>query len=563
MSGGVDSSVAAARLLRRGVRRRRASRSTSGTTRTTAACAAAAAPRRTSTTRAASRTTSASRTTRSTGASSSAAHVVDPFVDAYLAGETPSPCVACNRAVKLRELFPLAERLGAAFVATGHYARVRREGGRRAPLPRRATDRKDQSYFLHMLRERRARAARLPARRRDQGRGARRGPRARAAGRRPRARARSSASSPPAATTPSSRSARRGSRCGRGRSSTRRGGAVGRHEGVHRFTIGQRKGLGVALGRPVFVVGARRGDGHGAPRRRARALRVRGAHRGRGLGRRRALPPRRRGAGARAPRGRARDDRARGGRGVDGEVFVARFHAPVRAISPGQVAVAYLGDRVLGGGTITAAGGARVTRAFLVLAGARGVRRVLARGGRVLGRAGHGRRVQQGPVRPPVLGDAPVHPDGTAVGACYDLQPDFFAAEPYRSTLQIRLQRGSDLAEFSDGLMVLIDDVPTILAAIAAAQADAGAADAGGADAGTDGGAADGGTAAREATASATGAWSSRRPARRTPGTRGSRASPIHLRATTSLRPRAGRRFASRSPRPWWRPARPRACRPI
>ena len=54
-------------------------------------------------------------------------HVVDPFVDAYLAGETPSPCVACNRSVKLRELFPLADRLGARFVATGHNARVAQE----------------------------------------------------------------------------------------------------------------------------------------------------------------------------------------------------------------------------------------------------------------------------------------------------------------------------------------------------------------------------------------------------------------------------------------------------
>src|SRR3954469_9578756 len=76
-------------------------------------------------------------------------HVVDPFVGAYLEGTTPSPCVACNRSVKLRELFPLAERLGASLVATGHYARVvREESGARLY---RARDRvKDQSYFLHM-----------------------------------------------------------------------------------------------------------------------------------------------------------------------------------------------------------------------------------------------------------------------------------------------------------------------------------------------------------------------------------------------------------------------------
>src|SRR5271165_5478023 len=49
--------------------------------------------------------------------------VVEPFVDAYLAGDTPSPCTACNRGVKLAELFAIADKLGAARVATGHYAR--------------------------------------------------------------------------------------------------------------------------------------------------------------------------------------------------------------------------------------------------------------------------------------------------------------------------------------------------------------------------------------------------------------------------------------------------------
>src|SRR5689334_13921572 len=75
-------------------------------------------------------------------------HVVGPFVDAYLEGKTPSPCVACNRSVKLRELIPLADRLGATKITTGHYARVVLEGGRHRLY--RGTDRtKDQSYFLH------------------------------------------------------------------------------------------------------------------------------------------------------------------------------------------------------------------------------------------------------------------------------------------------------------------------------------------------------------------------------------------------------------------------------
>jgi tRNA-specific 2-thiouridylase len=77
-------------------------------------------------------------------------HVVRPFVDGYLSGVTPSPCVSCNRTVKLRELFPLARRLGASKVATGHYARTLAAND--VTALHRAVDRqKDQSYFLHML----------------------------------------------------------------------------------------------------------------------------------------------------------------------------------------------------------------------------------------------------------------------------------------------------------------------------------------------------------------------------------------------------------------------------
>jgi hypothetical protein len=97
-------------------------------------------------------------------------------------------------------------------------------------------------------------------------------------------------------------------------------------------------------------------------------------------------------------------------------------------------------------------------------------------------------------------GTAPPAGSTQAVGACYDMQPDFFAADPTAyNTLQIRVQRGSDLTEVSDGLIVNIDDIATIRAAISAASADGGtssaAGDAGDAgvtgDAGTDGDAGD------------------------------------------------------------------------
>ena len=75
------------------------------------------------------------------------AGVVDPFLDAYAAGETPNPCVRCNGSVRLDDMLALADRVGAATLATGHYARVARDGD--GLLLRVASDlAKDQSYML-------------------------------------------------------------------------------------------------------------------------------------------------------------------------------------------------------------------------------------------------------------------------------------------------------------------------------------------------------------------------------------------------------------------------------
>jgi tRNA-specific 2-thiouridylase len=79
-----------------------------------------------------------------------AAGVIDDFVAGYLAGTTPNPCVRCNERVKLRSLYRLAEARGADFVATGHYARIVRSEGRTS-LYRAVDARKDQSYFLYRL----------------------------------------------------------------------------------------------------------------------------------------------------------------------------------------------------------------------------------------------------------------------------------------------------------------------------------------------------------------------------------------------------------------------------
>jgi tRNA-specific 2-thiouridylase len=77
-------------------------------------------------------------------------HVVDGFLDGYAEGKTPNPCVRCNGEVRFDAMLTLAEHLGAARLATGHYARIARDGD--GPLVRRATDpKKDQSYMLARL----------------------------------------------------------------------------------------------------------------------------------------------------------------------------------------------------------------------------------------------------------------------------------------------------------------------------------------------------------------------------------------------------------------------------
>jgi tRNA-uridine 2-sulfurtransferase len=279
-------------------------------------------------------------------------HVIDPFVDAYLAGETPSPCVACNRSVKLRELFPLADRLGAGFVATGHYARVAKEEGKSRLF--RGLDRvKDQSYFLHMLREDELARVMFPL-----GGSTKAEVRAEAIARKlPGA---EKGESQELCFVPKGRydafvAEHAKDRLRPGPIVDAEGRSVGEHAGVHGFTIGQRKGLGVALGKPMFVVGldaatstVRLGseddllstaallDGVAWSDDAAFPLeadvRVRARHDGEPAVIDREIDP-----------------------ATGAQVFVARFRAPVRAVSPGQIAVAYQGDRVLGGGMITRA----------------------------------------------------------------------------------------------------------------------------------------------------------------------------------------------------------------
>jgi tRNA-specific 2-thiouridylase len=284
-----------------------------------------------------------------------ARHVVDPFVEAYLAGETPSPCTACNRGVKLAELFALADRLGAARVATGHYARIVRDEGGVPRLAMGADRTKDQSYFLYacprawlerlvfplgestkaqVRAEALARALPGAAKRESQelcfvGSGG-----ARAHGDFVAERARDRVRPGPIIDDA--------------------GRQVGLHDGVHRFTIGQRKGLGVALGKPVFVtrIDADQATVHlgGPDALLARGARLTDLVLAEGV----ALPTR---AHVRV-RYRHDGDAALVERDARGGATVV-FDRPVRAVTRGQIAVVYEGERVLGGGRIAEALGPR------------------------------------------------------------------------------------------------------------------------------------------------------------------------------------------------------------
>jgi tRNA-specific 2-thiouridylase len=274
--------------------------------------------------------------------------VIDPFVDAYLAGDTPSPCTACNRSVKLAELFAIADRLGASRVATGHYARVVRDGECGTPRLAMGADRtKDQSYFLYAsprawlerlifpLGDSTKREVRQEATLRAlPGAGKGESQELCFAGDGPHAYADFVAK-------------RAGDRVRPGPILDDQGRTVGAHDGVHRFTIGQRKGVGVALGRPAFVtrIDAENASVHlgGEQALLAQSAELGDISLADGV----AMPLRTR---VRV-RYRHEGDWARVESHGPGQARVV-FDAPVRAVTRGQVAVFYDDERVLGGGRI-------------------------------------------------------------------------------------------------------------------------------------------------------------------------------------------------------------------
>jgi tRNA-uridine 2-sulfurtransferase len=181
-----------------------------------------------------------------------ATRVIGNFVSEYLGGRTPNPCVMCNREIKFDRLWYRAAALGAGFVATGHYARIECDRDGRFHLLRALDASKDQSYFLFSLAQRELSRTLFPL-----------GTMTKAE-----VRARARALGLVNADKPESqeicfvpdgdyarfveRSAER-SLLRPGQIVKRDGQVLGDHHGIHRFTVGQRRGLGLAAGEPLYV----------------------------------------------------------------------------------------------------------------------------------------------------------------------------------------------------------------------------------------------------------------------------------------------------------------------
>jgi tRNA-uridine 2-sulfurtransferase len=186
------------------------------------------------------------------------ARVVRPFVDQYLSGRTPVACTNCNTDVKFEPLLRMARQIGAERLATGHYARIRQnESTGRWELLRARDESKDQSYFLWGLSQEQLSRSDFPL-------GELTKEEVRALARR---------ANLPVAEKPESMelcfvptgnyvqfiqaySKERGISLqnGDGEIVNELGDVIGRHNGIHNFTIGQRKGLGFAAGKPLYVL---------------------------------------------------------------------------------------------------------------------------------------------------------------------------------------------------------------------------------------------------------------------------------------------------------------------
>jgi len=276
-----------------------------------------------------------------------AATVVKPFARDYLHGRTPNPCVACNRDFKLGTLLNWAREQGADFVATGHYARITHQDGSHAALFRGADGAKDQSYFLFALSQEQLARALFPLGEMHKSE----------------VRERARRLGLPAAERPESQDicfgdykelvasyADKDEVCS-GDVINRSGTVLGRHRGIHSVTVGQRRGLGIAAAEPLYVI-----DIDSKTKQvvvgKKEELRCTGLI-ARGLNWI-DLPGRIEFAAEVQIRYRAPAVPSSVRPGANGSCEVV-FHETLQGVTPGQAAVFYRGDQVLGGGWIESA----------------------------------------------------------------------------------------------------------------------------------------------------------------------------------------------------------------
>ncbi len=274
--------------------------------------------------------------------------VIDYFMEEYLSGRTPNPCIACNRYVKWESLLEKSLGIGADYIATGHYARVERLAGGRYAVKRSLTAAKDQTYALYNLTQEQLSRTLMPVgdytkdeiRRMAEELGL------------------SVAHKPDSQEicfVPDKDYARfieehAGRKIPEGNFVWTDGTVIGRHKGITHYTIGQRKRLGLAMGRPVVVTGIRPDTNEVVIGEEkdvfCRTLRANCLN----------------WMAVEAPEDEmqvlAKIRYNHGGamcrvRMVGKDEAECIFEEPVRAVTPGQAVVFYDGDYVAGGGTIT------------------------------------------------------------------------------------------------------------------------------------------------------------------------------------------------------------------
>lgn len=184
--------------------------------------------------------------------------VIDRFIRTYRDGATPNPCIDCNRTIKFGEMLRYAEAKGVSYIGTGHYARIEQDANGRFLLKRAADPGKDQTYVLYSLTQHQLAHTLFPlggyrkseireiaeaegfinARKRDS----------------------QDICFVPDGDYVSFIERNTGESFDEGNFVDRNGTVLGRHRGMIRYTVGQRKGLGIALGKPAFVCGKNAAD---------------------------------------------------------------------------------------------------------------------------------------------------------------------------------------------------------------------------------------------------------------------------------------------------------------